>query len=99
MPLPNLADLLLYCFFQEKLLHRNNDFHTTEDTRGITQRAKRSLGKQPDTGMSPFAVMTFRYCILKLVTTFSTLLQSLLCDNLYETLVPRLHGPCASLLM
>lgn len=58
MPLPNLADLLLYCFFQEKLLHRNNDFHTTEDTRGITQRAKRSLGKQPDTGMSYFVVLT-----------------------------------------
>lgn len=57
MPSPNLADLLLFCFFQDKLLHRNNDFHTTEDTRGITQRAKRSVGRQPDTGMSSFTVL------------------------------------------
>lgn len=57
MPSPNLADLLLFCSFQERLLHRNNDFHTTEDTRGITQRAKRSVGKQPDTGMSSSTVL------------------------------------------
>lgn len=38
-------------FHQEKLLHRNSDFHATEDNRGITQRAKRSPGKQPETGM------------------------------------------------
>ncbi|XP_031175549.1 ectodysplasin-A isoform X2 [Sander lucioperca] len=34
---------------EEKLLHRNSDFHATEDNRGITQRAKRSPGKQPET--------------------------------------------------
>ncbi|XP_034546494.1 ectodysplasin-A isoform X3 [Notolabrus celidotus] len=34
---------------EEKLLHRNSDFHATEDHRGITQRAKRSPGKQPET--------------------------------------------------
>lgn len=57
--------LLIYCctvcfsgFFQEKLLHRNNDFHATEDTRGITQRSKRSPGKQPDTGMSSATVLS-----------------------------------------
>ncbi|KAM4621634.1 ectodysplasin-A isoform 3-T3 [Polymixia lowei] len=33
---------------QEKLLHRHSDFHATEDNRGITQRAKRSPSKQPD---------------------------------------------------
>ncbi|TDH07769.1 hypothetical protein EPR50_G00109510 [Perca flavescens] len=34
---------------EEKLLHRNGEFHATEDNRGITQRAKRSPGKQPET--------------------------------------------------
>ncbi|KAF1384517.1 hypothetical protein PFLUV_G00121050 [Perca fluviatilis] len=34
---------------EEKLLHRNSEFHATEDNRGITQRAKRSPGKQPET--------------------------------------------------
>ncbi|XP_029918681.1 ectodysplasin-A isoform X4 [Myripristis murdjan] len=34
---------------EEKLLHRHSDFHATEDSRGITQRAKRSASKQPDT--------------------------------------------------
>ncbi|XP_071381382.1 ectodysplasin-A isoform X1 [Centroberyx affinis] len=33
---------------EEKLLHRHSDFHATEDSRGITQRAKRSPSKQPD---------------------------------------------------
>lgn len=46
------------CFFQEKLLHRNDDFHTTEDIRRITQRAKRSPGNQPDTGMSSIALLS-----------------------------------------
>lgn len=39
-----------FVFHQERLLHRNSDFHATEDNRGITQRAKRSPGKQPETG-------------------------------------------------
>lgn len=45
-----------FVFFchQEKLLHRNSDFHATEDNRGITQRAKRSPGKQPETGTFVF---------------------------------------------
>lgn len=38
--------------FQEKLPHRNSDFHATEDNWGITRRAKRSPGKQLETGMS-----------------------------------------------
>lgn len=47
--------VLFYALFfssQERLMHRNGGFHTTEDNRGITQRAKRSPAKQPDTGMS-----------------------------------------------
>lgn len=41
----------LFVFHQEKLLQRNSEFHATLDNRGITQRAKRSPGKQPETGM------------------------------------------------
>lgn len=46
------AFFLLFC--QEKLLHRISDFHATEDNRGITQRSKRSPGKQPETGTRLF---------------------------------------------
>ncbi|KAK5897273.1 hypothetical protein CesoFtcFv8_010347 [Champsocephalus esox] len=35
---------------EEKLLQINSEFHATLDNRGITQRAKRSPGKQPETG-------------------------------------------------
>ncbi|XP_053179955.1 ectodysplasin-A isoform X2 [Scomber japonicus] len=34
---------------EERLLHRNSNFLATEDSRGITQRSKRSPGKQPET--------------------------------------------------
>lgn len=57
----SLSDPLTFCefstlikcsfvFHQERLLHRNSNFLATEDSRGITQRSKRSPGKQPETG-------------------------------------------------
>lgn len=90
---------LVCCFFQEKLLHRNNDFHTTEDTRGITQRAKRSPGKQPDTGMSSIPLLSllvhFKLCnkISYVVVTMVTLWWRSRCSPI----APSLHGPCAAL--
>lgn len=38
--------------FQERLQYRNGDFHATHDARGRTQRAKRSPGKESETGAS-----------------------------------------------
>ncbi|XP_028272071.1 ectodysplasin-A isoform X2 [Parambassis ranga] len=34
---------------EDNILHRNSDIHVTEDNRGITQRAKRSPGREPET--------------------------------------------------
>ncbi len=56
---PYSINIFLSVFHQEKPLHRNSDFHATEDNRGITQRAKRSPSKQPETGMFFFSVCFF----------------------------------------
>lgn len=49
-----LINVFLFVFHQEKLLHRNSEVHPPEDNRGITQRAKRSPGKQTETGTFDF---------------------------------------------
>lgn len=52
-------------FHQERLLHRNSDFHATQDNRGITQRTKRSPGKQPEAGtISLFFPSLDMHCLL-----------------------------------
>lgn len=67
-----------FVFHQEKLLHRNSDFHATEDHRGITQRAKRSPGKQPETGMFVFFMIIYYCCVFCLYS----LIQKLYADTL-----------------
>lgn len=42
------------CPLQERFLYRNDDFHGTKDSRGRTRRAKRSPGRETETGVRRF---------------------------------------------